>query len=152
MSLSLSEFADGWNKIMPVIGREFFRRSPNELSQGKITLPQLLVLDFLNENSPCRMTDLARFMKVSTPAMTGIIDRLVRHGYASRVYEPNDRRIIKIRLTVRGTDLIAKITRQKRDMAIDVFGRISASERQEYLRILLRIRDILAEEKKAKAW
>jgi DNA-binding MarR family transcriptional regulator len=151
MSLSLSEFADSWNKIMPVIGREFFRRSPNELSQGKITLPQLLVLDFLNENSPCRMTDLARFMKVSTPAMTGIIDRLVRHGYTSRVYEPKDRRIIKIRLTVRGTDLIAKIIRQKRDMAIDVFGRISASERQEYLRILLRIRDILAEEKKAKA-
>ncbi len=146
MSLSLPEFADRLNKIMPVIGREFFRRNANELSQGKITLPQLLILDFLNENGPSRMTDLAHFIKVSTAAMTGIIERLVRHGYAFRVYEPRDRRIIRIRLNPKGSDLIKKINRQKRETVIHIFGRISESERQDYLRILMRIKDILTTE------
>jgi DNA-binding MarR family transcriptional regulator len=146
MSLSLPEFADRLNKIMPLIGREFFRRNTNELSQGKITLPQLLVLDFLSENGPSRMTDLAHFIKVSTAAMTGVIERLVRHGYVLRVYEPRDRRIIRIRLIPKGSDLIEKINRQKRETVIHIFGRISESERQDYLRILTRIKDILTTE------
>ena len=131
---------------MPVIGREFFRRNANEFSRGRITLPQLLVLDSLNENSPCRMTDLAHFMKVSTAAMTGIIERLVRHGYALRVYEPKDRRVIRIKLTAKGLGLVTKINQQKRKTIINIFSRISEEERQDYLRILTRIQNILTKE------
>ena len=47
------------------------------------------------------MTDLARFMTVSAAAMTGIMDRLVRDGYAARGYDTKDRRIIKAKLAGR---------------------------------------------------
>jgi hypothetical protein len=46
MAISLNEFADRLNKIMPVIMKGFARRSTNELYKEKITLPQLLVLAF----------------------------------------------------------------------------------------------------------
>ena len=149
MSISLSEFADKLNQIMPVIMKEFARRNTNELSKGKITLPQLLTLGFLNEKGDSRMTDLARFMKVSTAAMTGVVDRLVRDAYILRVFDPQDRRIIKVKLTHKGAELIRKINQQKRRMAINIFGRISDSERDDYLRILTRIHDILTKENEA---
>ena len=146
MSISLNEFADRLNKIMPVIMKEFLRRQTNELYKGKITLPQLLILVFLNGQGESRMTDLARFMKVSTAAMTGMVDRLVRYGYLLRIYEPKDRRIIKVKLSAKGAGLVKKIDRQRRNMVISIFDKISEAERGDYLRILTRIYDILTKE------
>jgi len=146
MPLPLGEFADKLNRIMPVIMIEFLRRNADELSKGKITPSQLLTLSFLNEKGESRMTDLAGFMKVSTAAMTGVVDRLVRDAYALRVFDPQDRRIIKVRLTPKGAELIKRINRQKRNMIVNIFGKISDSERQDYLRILTRIQDVLTKE------
>jgi DNA-binding MarR family transcriptional regulator len=141
--ITLNEFADKLNEIMPVMIKEFARRQVNELYRGKITLPQFLILEFLKTQGECKMKVLALGLGVTTPAMTGIVDRLVRYGYVQRVFEPGDRRIIKIRLTNRGTDLVKKINQQRRQMILKVFGKISQAEREDYLRILLRIREII---------
>jgi DNA-binding MarR family transcriptional regulator len=146
--ISLSEFADKITEIIPVIMKEFARRQANELFKSKITLPQFLVLNFLHQSGESKMTELAKFMKVTTAAMTGIVDRLVREKYAVRHYDPKDRRIIKIKLTTKGDNLVDKANQQRRDMIIRVFGRISSGERQDYLRILTHIYEILTKEQK----
>ncbi|QZY27772.1 MarR family winged helix-turn-helix transcriptional regulator [Nocardioides coralli] len=43
--------------------------------------------------------ELARHLGVSTPAATGIVDRLVARGHATRVPHPTDRRRVQIELT-----------------------------------------------------
>ena len=143
---SLLEFADEINKIMPAIIQGFARRQANELYKGKITLPQFLILDFLSERGESKMTDTAHFMHVTTAAMTGIVDRLVRDSYVIRVYDPQDRRIIKIKLTHQGSDLVKKINAQRRRMVIKIFGNISELDRRDYLRILMQIREILTKD------
>jgi DNA-binding MarR family transcriptional regulator len=141
--LSLSEFADKMNEVMPVIMKEFGRRLVSALYKGKIILPQFLLLEFLHREGESKMTALAHFMNVTTAAMTGIVDRLVRDGYLVRADEPQDRRIIKVRLTLKGTDLVRKINRKKCQMVIKIFGKISEADRREYLRILMQIKEIL---------
>ena len=141
---SLLEFANKINEVMPVIIREFARRQANELYKGKITLPQFLVLDFLNRQGESQMTHLANFMHVTTAAMTGIVERLVRDGYAVRVYDIKDRRIIKVKLTSKGNELVKRINQQRQRMIIKIFGNISEADRKDYLRILMQIKDILA--------
>jgi DNA-binding MarR family transcriptional regulator len=133
---------------MPVVMKEFSRRQVDELYKGKITLPQFLILDFLYSHGSSKMKDLASFMGVTTAAMTGIVDRVVRDGYASRQYDANDRRIIKIVSTPRGALLVRKINDERRRMVIKIFGRVSEQERSDYLRILTHIKDILLEEAK----
>jgi DNA-binding MarR family transcriptional regulator len=146
--ISLTEFADRMMEIMPVMMREFARRQESELFRSKITLPQFLILNLLHGLNEARMTELAKFMKVTTAAMTGIVDRLVRDGYVSRHYEPKDRRIIKIRLTPKGDKLVNKANQERRQMLLNVFGKISGQDRRDYLRILTRIKDILTSETK----
>jgi DNA-binding MarR family transcriptional regulator len=146
MSDSLYAFADKLSQLLPTIMKEFARRNSSGLLKIKLTLPQFFILNFLNEAGQAKMTDLANFMRVSTAAMTGIVDRLVKTGYAARVYDPTDRRIIKIKVTTKGSEVIRKICQQRRQMIIKVFGRISRTEREDYLRILARIRDILTKE------
>lgn len=146
MSDSLNIFADKLSQLLPTIMREFGRRNSSGLLKIRMTLPQFFILDFLSESTRAKMKDLADFMRVSTAAMTGIVDRLVKIGYAVRVYDPTDRRIINIEITRRGREVIRKIHQQRRQMIIKVFGRISQAEREAYLRILTRIREVLIKE------
>lgn len=147
--ISLNEFTDRIHEIMPVLLREFTKRQRDELYSGKITLPQFFILNFLNRQGESRMTDLAHFMDVTTAAMTGIVDRLVKSGYLIRVFDPDDRRIIKIRLSAKGSGLVKKVYQHRRNMIMKIFGRISEEEREDYLKILLHIHNILTEEKEA---
>ena len=144
-SLSLAEFADRVNEIMPVISREFLRHQSGDFYKMKITLPQFVVLDTLNRCGESRMSDLARCMSVTTAAITGIADRLVRDGYVVRASDPKDRRIVKVRLTAKGTSMIRKSIVQRKNMMMDIYGAISQKEREEYLRILAHIRDHIVE-------
>ena len=90
----MNEFADQINEIMPVVAREFWKKQGNDLDKNKITISQLLILNFLAKRGESKMSDLAHFMEVTTAAMTGIVDRLVRSGYVIRLPQTEDRRII----------------------------------------------------------
>ncbi|TBR15005.1 MarR family transcriptional regulator [bacterium] len=149
--LSLADFADKLNEIMPVIIREFARRHVDDaLYKGKVTLQQFFALDYLNRENEIKMTDLARFMNVTTAATTGIADRLVKSGYILRLSDPSDRRIIKIKITPKGSELVNKVHRQRRKTVMDIFSKISESDRQDYLRILAKVKEELHKEKEEK--
>lgn len=149
-AMPLTEFADKLNEVIPVLMKEFSSRQNNELYKGNITLPQFIVLTFLENNGHAKMTDIANFMEVTTAAITGIVNRLVRFGYARRASDPRDRRIIIVRLTAKGEDLVRRVNRERRQMVLHIFGQISGPEREDYLRILTHIRDILLEQKTEK--
>jgi DNA-binding MarR family transcriptional regulator len=144
--LTISQFADEMVRIMPVLVKEFSRRHAGEVYKGKITLPQVLIMEFLDKEQEVKMKDIASFMGVSTAAITGIVGRLVKYGYAVRVFDPDDRRIIRIKLTPKGAELINRINTQRQQMIMRIFGRISEEDRQDYLRILQQIRDILLDD------
>jgi DNA-binding MarR family transcriptional regulator len=144
---SLLQFADQLEEIMPVIMRGLIKREEGELLKGKITPAQFIILDFLAKKGESKMTDVAHFIGVTTAAMTGIVDRLVRDNYAVRVFDPKDRRIVKVRLTAKGIELVKRTRQQKRQMTIRIFNKIPEAERQDYLRILGHIRDILEKQK-----
>ncbi|MBN1913112.1 MAG: MarR family transcriptional regulator [Candidatus Omnitrophica bacterium] len=148
-NLSVLKFADEMSRVMPQLLRGFSRRQADEISKGKITLPQFLILDLLDKGGALKMTALSLFMEVTTAAMTGLVERLVKCGYVKRAFDPGDRRIIKIELSKKGAELVRKISQQRRQMIIKIFGQISEEERANYLNILLRIRDILNKEKEA---
>lgn len=146
-NISLPEFADKLNEVMPAITREFLKKQSHELFSSRLTIPQLIVLNFLDKQGPSKMTDLAHFMEVSTAAMTGIVDRLVKYGYVVRLPQTEDRRIIKVGLSPKGEHLLKKVNIEKRQMIIRIFGKISQREREDYLNILLHLRDILTRER-----
>lgn len=143
--LALSDFAEKIEEVMPTVMRGFAKMQTNELFKGKITLPQFFVLSHLDKHGESKMNELAKVMDVTTAAATGIVDRLVRYGYIMRTYDPKDRRVINVRLTQKGSDLVKKICRQRREVTTDVFGKISKEERETYLAIMMHIRDVLLE-------
>lgn len=144
--ISITDFARKIEIIMPEIVRGFARRQHDDIFKGKITLPQLLILDILNTQGPAKMTDLAKKMKVTTAASTGIVQRLVVQGYVTREYDEKDRRLIMIKISAKGSEMLKKINQQRTQQITRIFRQISEGDRSEYLRILLQVKDILDKE------
>jgi DNA-binding MarR family transcriptional regulator len=143
--LSISQFADRVSELMPVIMREFVKHQVTEFEKLKITMPQSFVLDILSRKGEWKMSDLAKFINVTTAAMTGIIDRLVKGGFAVRVHDPDDRRIIRVKLTPKGAKVANDMISRRKEITISMFGTISQDEREEYLKILSHIHEHLKE-------
>lgn len=143
--LSLSGFADKVGELMPVIMREYVRHQGEKFNKLKITMPQFIVLDIIGRRGEYKMSDVAKFLGVTTAATTGIVDRLVREGYLVRKSDPDDRRIIRVKLTSKGAKIVKEMVQIRREITIKIFGMISAAERQEYLKILTHVKDHLAE-------
>lgn len=51
-----------------------------------------------------RQRDLAQALGISSPSVSGLVDRLCRDGYAERVPHPEDRRSVAIRPTHRSEE------------------------------------------------
>jgi len=134
--------------LLPQLIRGLARRESNYLSRGKITLPQLWVMEHLTRRKDCPMNELAGFLRISRPSATGLVDRLIAQGLVAREGDRKDRRVVRVNLTPKGRKILTNIWEQKRRMLVDVFGRISAQDRARYLAILERVVEVLSEEKK----
>ncbi len=77
-----------------------------DLSQNgsDVTASQMFVMLALYDKKQCTVGELANDRGVSLPTITGIVDRLVRTNLVERIGDPNDRRVVLIKLTSKGKD------------------------------------------------
>lgn len=142
---SLREFTRQLTRLMPSILKGIFKRQSDELASGKITMPQYLVVDMLRNKGAMKMTEIASELGITLPAATGLIDRLHGLKMLDRLYDKNDRRVIRIHLTPKGQRLVLRVSRKREKMINHVFGRLSEEERQTYLKILRKVHEVIYE-------
>jgi DNA-binding MarR family transcriptional regulator len=78
---------------------------PTEFVEASVTMAQMKVLMLLSV-SEARMSDLATTLHLSLSTISGLVERLVEHGLASRRTHPDDRRQVIVSLTVAGSDFL----------------------------------------------
>ncbi|MEV0128908.1 MarR family transcriptional regulator [Dactylosporangium sp. NPDC050688] len=76
---------------------------PNDIS-----LTAASTLRRLEREGPRRLTDLAAAEGVTQPAMTQLAQRLERDGLAERTTDATDGRVVLVRVTQAGRDLLAR--------------------------------------------
>lgn len=136
---TMVRFADDVSRMLSDVTRTFLKRQTKEVVQGNISLPQVFILDALKDKPSMRMGELAHHLSVSMAAVTGIVDRLVRNGFALRGSVPGDRRVVNISITAQGRKVIERHNRARHKAIMDMFGYLSAEDRAKYLEILTKI-------------
>jgi len=129
-------FAQRMIELLPQFMRVFARHEHNDFTSGKITLPQFWALDFLYRAGAAKMSGLAQYLNVSPASATGLIDRLITQKLVVRKYDPNDRRVVEIELSLKGKGMIENIRKQKIQALTKIFGKVSSEDRAKYLEIL----------------
>jgi len=74
------------------------------------------------------MSDIAKKMGHSTAAATGLVDRLEKLSYVERVHAAEDRRKIMVRITQKGTELVARMRREIATNLSDVMSEMDEEE------------------------
>lgn len=139
MSRKLLNFSREVNIYLPIIMTEFTRRQIRSPVWGRISLPQMLLLEVLYRRGDCIMKDLASEMFVSTPAITGLVDRMSKSGFVRRFRTRSDRRRVIIKLTDKGNRIAKDILKKREKMIQDIFSSLSGRERKCYLKILKKL-------------
>lgn len=100
----------------------------SELNRGNISFPQFFLMAYLSSEDYLTMSDIAKKMGHSTAAATGLVDRLQKLGYVERVHAAEDRRKIMVRITNKGTELVA---RMRREIAMNLADIMSEMDEEE---------------------
>ena len=75
-------------------------------SYGDISITEVHTLEAVGTGRPKTMTHIANILGIKVSTLTTAINRLVKKGYAQRLRDENDRRIVKVSLTERGMDAV----------------------------------------------
>jgi len=74
----------------------------------RITVAQSGILFLLKQQDRRMISELGRILGIENSAMTGLVDRLEKSGFVTRVMDPVDRRALLICATPAGLDEVEK--------------------------------------------
>ena len=79
------------------------------MNDAAVTLPQLLLLSCVEQLGSASLAAIRDASSSSAPALSQMIDRLVRQGWLDRAEDSADRRRKSIRVTPQGRDLLRNV-------------------------------------------
>ena len=115
----------------------------------QISSTQLHVLYMLCSNGSMPMSRLADQLDVSLPNATGLIERMFERGVVERVRPEDDRRVVEVRITTAGREILDEIDMVKRQQMAEVISRLTPQQQERALRTFTELRtaaEQLAEE------
>ena len=141
----IDSFCQKMDELIPRLGRKFLKKGPMVLAHDKITVPQIFILEMLSQREFSNMGDLAEDLSISTSAVTGLINRMLKARLVERMRGHKDRRIVKVKITKKGSSIVKKLIEQRRQAVMEIFSKISRQDREKYIDILEKICRILEE-------
>jgi DNA-binding MarR family transcriptional regulator len=102
--------------------------SSERLLRAGISMAQLHILYTLQRTGEMPMSRLAEVLNVSLSNATGLIDRIEERGFVERTHIPEDRRVVLIRVTEAGRQMLEEVDAVSDDLLRSVFGRIGRSQ------------------------
>jgi DNA-binding MarR family transcriptional regulator len=93
-----------------------------------MSTPQFKALLLISEEEGIRMRELARKMGGSFSNATVLVDRLVERGLVERMAEPEDRRVVLVRVSEEGRFLIEQLVTSWRAISPSVLETLAPKE------------------------
>ncbi|MEO8206469.1 MAG: MarR family transcriptional regulator [Chthoniobacterales bacterium] len=125
--------------IIMVLQRCFMMNLSKELSRGQMSFPQYFLLGHIGGLHSLTMSEIAVKMNHTTAAATGMIDRLEKLGYVQRIHAENDRRKVLVKITKKGSALVAHIRQDIINNLTTLTELLTEDERHAWLRIYRKI-------------
>ncbi len=103
----------------------------------EITAAQLRTLAQLASVSALTVGSIASGLKISYPAASKAVDRLVERGLAARHRDEGDARSIRVNLTERGRELVGRVAAERREKLRRALERLGGDKPAQALLALL---------------
>ena len=116
-------------------------RIKEEMTKNKLGITEFSVLEVLYQKGKQTIQQIGSCLLVSSGSMTYIIDKLEQRGLLSRNACPEDRRMIHVRLTDNGNELMNEIMPKYYDSVDQMFNLLDSNEAETLVQLLKKVRD-----------
>jgi DNA-binding MarR family transcriptional regulator len=138
----LQSAAEELAEIVMRTQRKFLLSLSEELRHGSVSFPQYFLLGYLDKQEVITMSGIASKMGHTTAAATGLVDRLEKLEYVQRSHASDDRRKVMVKITKKGSGLVAEIRRDMVDKIMKLLREhLTAEEGIAWLQIYRKIAD-----------
>jgi DNA-binding MarR family transcriptional regulator len=96
-----------------------------------LSLTAVATLRTLEVSGPCRLSELAVGQGVTQPAMTQLVTRLEREGYAERGGSAQDARVVMVSLTPAGRGLLQQRRQARNHVLRELLDRLPEGDRDQ---------------------
>jgi DNA-binding MarR family transcriptional regulator len=110
-----------------------------------LSMAQINILYTLKRCGEMPMSRLAEMLNVSLSNATGLIDRIEERGFVERTRVPEDRRIVLIRVTPAGEQMLRELDVLSDELLRSVLGRLSRTELAALATAFASIREALVD-------
>lgn len=121
---------------------ELHRHVSRKLAQWGLSVPKYGVIRQLYEHVSLTLSELSKLIFCGNSNLTGLIDRMEREGLVQRIGSETDRRVKKIRLTIKGLELGARVIGEHRAFLHEMMTNcLSPKEQRTLIDMLTRVKD-----------
>ena len=103
-------------------------------------------LVFSSYDGPITMGELSRDLNIPLSTATRTMDWLVENGYAQRLSDPQDRRVVRVGLTDAGQEIYATINQFFIERIEKLLGQLTPEERGTFISLLFKVLDTLEQQ------
>lgn len=147
----LSQQIEKFDQLIIQLMHELHLYNSVEFMDKDLTPGQFIAGAFIQQNKSCTMSEIANVLGVSLSAITGIIDRMVKHGFVERMRDDMDRRLVRVQLTGKGTALIDQMNVHRYNDLRVVLEVLNEEDRLTFLSIIQKIISSVQQQRQQKA-
>jgi len=117
------------------------RQRMGSCETGDLHIGQIHALLFIQEREGITMKELAGLLRVTSPSATSFVDRLVKLGYVQRLQDPNNRRLVRLKISSAGIMMVKKKMALHRDVFEKILSVLSKEDQNTLSGILRKVLD-----------
>jgi len=128
-------------RVFPLIHRVLLRIDFNPVNYN-ISRPHFIVMNVLDEMGAVPVSTVGKKLIIAKPQMTRLIDRLIDLEIVERQPDLNDRRVINVKLTDKGINILEQCRELIRDNVRSKLSCLEDEDLEELLVALKKLKNI----------
>ncbi len=108
-----------------------------------VNVSQLKAMTAFSEDSLLSMGELCKMANIKMPSMTEVVDRFEKEGILERIRDNEDRRVVKVKMTVKGKKMHKEVLRRRANELTKMFGVLTTEDRTKLVESLKNVSEIL---------
>jgi len=101
-----------------------------------IPVAQIKLMSYLAVRGAQTMSEIAEGLEVTTPAITGLVDKLEKRGMVERLRDNQDRRVVRVQLSPPARMIAERHLAERRQQVRTVLATLSPEEQRVFVKTL----------------
>jgi DNA-binding MarR family transcriptional regulator len=114
------------------------------LTRSEYELLATLMLNLDDEKTALSVTEISNLLQITPAGVTHLVNPLEERGYIERLQHPNDRRIVLIGLTDKGTKAAEALIADVQEQMIGLLNHLGEEDSKTFIRLMSRALEFFA--------